>query len=336
MGFWTMRQSTTIYMPSTVENTEDWLTLLREDSPAHHSRLQASDWERLTTETSGLKPFGLYGKWDPASSSWKTSEDWLTGVTRTQRKLLGNFPRRGTICDGVCVPQKMPELPTSVGDGGVSGQKEQPFRFPTPAADPPGWKHITVIDVHGCEPPCHPNQRFYNKDTGQLVQKGLEQMVSWPTPDSSARGPNALDLVAENGRSVVRRGSGQRRGINLETATKLWPTPVADGDRRTNYQQGGTSLGYAVREETPVEGSLNPDWVEWLMGVPIGWTSLEPIDKDNYYNWLEKSKAGMWWSEEPPIPRLATKIKDRNKRLKALGNGIVPATLTGFIYDKND
>ena len=189
-------------------------------------------------------------------------------------------------------------------------------------------------------------------------------MVSWPTPDSSARGPNALDLVADNGRSVVRRGSGQRRGINLETATKLWPTPtateraglntvtgsgmglskatkiwptpVADGDRKTNYQQGGTSLGYAVREETPIEGSLNPDWVEWIMGVPIGWTSLEPINKNNYYEWLEKSKAGMWWVEEPPIPRLATKVKDRNKRLKALGNGIVPATLTGFIYDKND
>jgi len=315
-----MRQSTTIYIPSTVETIEDWLTLLREDSPAHHSRLLESDWERLTTETSGLKPFGSYGKWDPVLSSWKTSEDWLTGITRTQRKSLGNFPRRGTICAGVCVPLKMPELHTSDGGGGASGQKDSPFRFPTPAADPPGWKHITVIDIHGCEPPCHPNQRFYNKDTGQLVQKGLEQMVSWPTPDSSARGPNSLELVAPNGRSVVRRSSGQRRGINLETATKLWPTPVADGDR----------------EEAIAEGSLNPDWVEWLMGLPIGWTSLNPLEKEQYDKWLEKNKNGIWWLEEPPIPRLATKIKERNKRLKALGNGIVPATLTGFIYDKKD
>jgi hypothetical protein len=72
------------------------------------------------------------------------------------------------------------------------------------------------------------------------------------------------------------------------------------------------------------------------MGVPIGWTSLEPLEKERYDKWLENGKSGAWWSEEPPIPRLAPKIKERNKRLKALGNGIVPATLTGFIYDKKD
>ena len=26
---------------------------------------------------------------------------------------------------------------------------------------------------------------------------------------------------------------------------------------------------------TPVGGSLNPPWVEWLMGFPIGWTDLK-------------------------------------------------------------
>ena len=152
-----MPPSTPIYMPSTVSTIEDWLTLLQQDSPVHHSRQQDKDWEKLMIETSFPKPYGSYGKWDPVSSSWKMSEDWLTGMTRTQRKSLGNFPRRGTICDGVCVPQKMPELHILDGDGGLSEQKDSPFRFPTPAADPPGWKNITVIDIHGCEPPCHPN-----------------------------------------------------------------------------------------------------------------------------------------------------------------------------------
>jgi hypothetical protein len=31
------------------------------------------------------------------------------------------------------------------------------------------------------------------------------------------------------------------------TGCGLWPTPLADGDRTTNYAQGGTSLGHAVR-----------------------------------------------------------------------------------------
>jgi len=35
----------------------------------------------------------------------------------------------------------------------------------------------------------------------------------------------------------------------------MWPTPVADGDRTTNFAQGGMSLGYAVRlMPTPTVG----------------------------------------------------------------------------------
>lgn len=92
---------------------------------------------------------------------------------------------------------------------------------------------------------------------------------------------------------------------------RMWPTPVADSDRRTNYAQGGTSLGYAVRMwPTPtaqdaknngppsqmerntkplnaeVGGALNPPWVEWLMGWPIGWTDLQPLETVKYRQWL--------------------------------------------------
>lgn len=34
-----------------------------------------------------------------------------------------------------------------------------------------------------------------------------------------------------------------------------------------------------------VGGQLNPRWVEWLMGWPIGWTSLEPLATDKYQEW---------------------------------------------------
>jgi hypothetical protein len=26
-----------------------------------------------------------------------------------------------------------------------------------------------------------------------------------------------------------------------------------------------------------IGGSLNPTWVEWLMGWPLGWTDLKPL-----------------------------------------------------------
>ena len=300
-------RSTPIYMPSTVTTIEDWLTSLREGSHAPHFLQQENVSEKLTIETCSQKPYGSYGKYDQATSSWKMSEDWLTALTPTQKKSLGSFPRQGTMQDGVCVPQKKQELRTKDIDGGVS---QTGVMFPTPANQEPGWKHLELIDRHGCSPPCHPNQRFYDKNTGRLVQKGLTQMASWPTPDSSARGPCAVDLIAENGKSVFRRISNQRRGINLETATKINP-----GDNS--------------------KGGLNPDWVEWLMGLPKGFTSLEPLPEGSYEEWKELSSKGMWWANEPDMPRLAEKVKDRKRRLKSLGNGIVPATLTGFIEDIN-
>ena len=278
-------QSTPIYMPSTVQNIEEWLTLLRQDSPVLRSQQLDKDLEKLTLETSSLKPLGSFGTWNPDSSSWKMSEDWLMGLTPTQRKSLGNFPRQGTVRGGVCVPQLKQVLPTSDQDGGA-----------------------------------------------------LER---WPTPDSSARGPSAVDLIAENGKSVVRRGSRQRRGINLETATRMWPTPVAThrGDCPAERNRRSPQLSFVVKMEeesrtSQVEGSLNPSFVEWLMGLPIGWTSLEPLSINSYNEWLALQQDRLWWKDEFDIPRLSKGTKDRTQRLKTLGNGIVPATLSRFLLEK--
>jgi hypothetical protein len=32
--------------------------------------------------------------------------------------------------------------------------------------------------------------------------------------------------------------------------------------------------GHSVSLHDQIGGSLNPTWVEWLMGFPIGWTDL--------------------------------------------------------------
>ena len=32
-------------------------------------------------------------------------------------------------------------------------------------------------------------------------------------------------------------------------------------------------------------GSLNPPWVEWLMGWVIGWTDLKPLEMDKFQAW---------------------------------------------------
>ena len=54
----------------------------------------------------------------------------------------------------------------------------------------------------------------------------------------------------------------------LANAVKLFATPCA-GDAIGSHGGGN---GRSLR--TDVAGQLNPMWVEWLMGFPIGWTEL--------------------------------------------------------------
>jgi hypothetical protein len=32
-------------------------------------------------------------------------------------------------------------------------------------------------------------------------------------------------------------------------------------------------------------GYLSPMWTEWLMGWPIGWTDLKPLETDKFQQW---------------------------------------------------
>ena len=67
------------------------------------------------------------------------------------------------------------------------------------------------------------------------------------------------------------------------------------------------------------------------MGVPIGWSSPDPLPEGAWEEWITDMAAGTWWDTERGIPRVTTERTNRNKRLKALGNGIVPSALTLFV-----
>jgi hypothetical protein len=62
----------------------------------------------------------------------------------------------------------------------------------------------------------------------------------------------------------------------------MWPTPAArdykGGRKLETLKEAGrnetNSLPDAVNVANQEVGSLNPQWVEWLMGFPEGWTDL--------------------------------------------------------------
>ena len=95
----------------------------------------------------------------------------------------------------------------------------------------------------------------------------------WPTPTSSVGGAN------HNSPSVV---SGKRFAMNLAGAVQSFPTPT-----RRDYKSGTGAQdrpGHSPPLSNVIGGTLNPTWVEWLMGWPLGWTDLKPLEMDKSHS----------------------------------------------------
>jgi hypothetical protein len=80
-------------------------------------------------------------------------------------------------------------------------------------------------------------------------------------------------------------GSNSRKALK---ARQTWPTP------RTAGMCGGTGSWELLNKNTTKEearkmgagngGKLNPTWVEWLMGWPLEWTDLKPLEMDKSHS----------------------------------------------------
>ena len=80
----------------------------------------------------------------------------------------------------------------------------------------------------------------------------------WPTVRSQ-----------ESGDYQYSKGNHNKKTLTLSGAVKLWPTPTAADAEGSSGGKMHSSL------RTEAGGQLNPEWVEWLMGFPIGWTELD-------------------------------------------------------------
>ncbi len=87
---------------------------------------------------------------------------------------------------------------------------------------------------------------------------------SYPTPTASPYGSNT---------SMSKDGTKGKARPSLQTLAKkgLLPTPTVTG----NYNRKGASATSGDGLATVMGGPLNPEFVEWLMGFPMGWTEIE-------------------------------------------------------------
>jgi hypothetical protein len=105
----------------------------------------------------------------------------------------------------------------------------------------------------------------------------------------------------------------------LADSVKMYPTPTANdasnAKLRPSQRDRDSIPGALIRDG--VTGSLNADWVEWLMGYPTGWTDVDAAPV-----------AFAGWERDPAdigaTPRTISGQKNRAARLRGLGNAVVP------------
>jgi hypothetical protein len=113
------------------------------------------------------------------------------------------------------------------------------------------------------------------KEEGVNLQFALRHAVQmFPTPTTQETEHKNIELT-KTGRRISKDGKNTH-SLSLADTVQIFPTPTArdykDRGKNTNYQKAKEK----GRLAGAVGGTLNPTWVEWLMGYPIEYLSSVP------------------------------------------------------------
>ena len=243
---------------------------------------------------------GSLARFDPATSSWRTAQHSLLEDLGESSVI---WPRSGMTANGQC--WELPMLGRRISGTG-SG-----LSVPTP----------TVYDSTGKGTP----RKDSNLDQGGRHGVSLHHFVAkWPTPTASQARSEGMIMqlcaLVDAGTLTREEAETMAQGSLTPPRMKPWPTPTVCGNynRKGASATSGDGLATAVlkcatptaspwrsgkaSEETharnsrplseQIGGSLNPTWVEALMGWPTGWTDLHPLGtKDGKTDCQESQQA---------------------------------------------
>jgi len=300
-GFSRLSRYGMTFRPLTERNGEDLLMWYREDFLARIYPVQEEEQE-LTASDQGCGSTWqeLSVKYDLDSHSWRThlclwdEELQWSSVT---------LPKWGMTRSGALFQHPTAERPINgIGSG----------LWLTPRASDVGKgesNHTFLARMGDRTDSC-----------AQSLAAQVNNPKTWPTPQASdcqqggttqgnRKSPN-LSIVVKNWPTPTTQNSKhgsptewekKNRPTHLHAlaATRSWPTPQASDNRdRGNLGSGAIQRRkekgkqIALSQSVSVtSGALNPLWVEWLMGWPLGWTDLKPLEMARFQSWQQQHSA---------------------------------------------
>jgi hypothetical protein len=263
---WMQHLSGRILKPSQHKSFEEKYTESLAVIPASHSVLPENEKEQTTPDTFGrilrescrqLDLFGVSSRTSLITSILDTpqfTEAYEIWVTKLRQDCL-----------------QRQSVARHINENGS-------LSWRTPAEQPAAIKTEKLTGGLG--------KRMYHKETGRLAQYGLEQQVNWPTPQhceykgQSQRGQNRPDdrLTNKVLGGLLDQGNPSANGKNRE----LWSTPKTSNVEEQmetiiarKKRLGHASSNISAEVNLYTKGKLNPDWVEQLMGLVVGWTAFD-------------------------------------------------------------
>ena len=292
---WMTHLSTRILKPSQQKSFEEKFVASWEDIHVNRSVARESEKAKKTQGTCG-----------------RTSED-----TSGQLDLFGAFSKMSEVTPRWGYGESCPIWKKMVTERSSDCTQRRKQARLTNASDASSLRNFPTPEAHTVE------KYSLQKDGQKKTQRSRnltamaingELNSNWATPNTmdymETRSAEGVEKIASGARKGGKRPSNLREQVDKKTCDIYnqlnWPTPRAGNPGSRKPGTGGKILaeeakihaGPPAPEKSSTSGKnhgspkLNPNWVEQLMGLPIGWTQL-PTE------WTDCASSEMALSAKP-------------------------------------
>lgn len=250
--YWFQRLCIAILLPSHRSSFEEKLTLSLVDIRANHFQFPENEKD-------------LNQKQDISGG--------ISGDTLQQLDLIESSLKMSKVTSRLDCPQLLPTWKKMITEQRGEYSQRVKLAHHTNESASSSWPTATVFDVTGGSYPTElvngqwrskhskdPNSPWYGAKLKDAVEAAE---VKWPTPTATENGPG----TDRNNPNYGQLGLANHPDVHGTTVQRA---PM----QKDRLGQPGQDQSNTSGKSQESFGKLNPNWVEQLMGLPIGWTDL--------------------------------------------------------------